>query len=629
MQPGGSDLLTQGDRGKIQQTGKEQLMKKSTGITRMARHLLAVILTVSLVCGLAGLEDGAYAASGTSPFANTRSSYNHNARFNGNLIVHGVDVSYFQATGSDWKAAKLNGCDYAIMRVTYTTYGNGSLNIDSKFATHYSKANAAGVMKGVYVFSQAKSAAEARKEAQYAVNRLRALGIGPEDLELPVYMDYEFAGKSSGKNKGRLYGLKQKTAIEAVNAFADVIRTNGYDPGVYANTNFFKSYLANGTGLASDIDMWCAQYYNMNQSPSNYTKWQYSSTARVNGILYYSTNKIGSTDVDFWYLNKNANSAAKTTIYGNTNLNYTGNAVKPVLEIYNGGTLLKEGTDYIVGGINNVKKSSSGAYAYVKGIGKYGGYALVPVTIDSGYINHIGLSKVGGVIFANKSGSSYSIGSNSNGAYVRNVPAGTTAGTLLSKIALKSSYSGKYTLKVIDARGSNVADGTRVSTGMMVGVYSGSTLKGTADITVNGSAINNTGANYLRTVNRSIVTVPTVSQQISNVLSGKSTNGALVVDGKGGKATIKELQKFLGVKQTGKITIKKKYKKYSTGVTSKKYANKKDPTVKAMQRWLGVKADGVWGKGTSKALQRKLGVKADGKFGKNSMKALQRYLNSR
>lgn len=67
-------------------------MKKSTGITRMARHLLAVILTVSLVCGLAGLEDGAYAASGTSPFANTRSSYNHNARFNGNLIVHGVDV---------------------------------------------------------------------------------------------------------------------------------------------------------------------------------------------------------------------------------------------------------------------------------------------------------------------------------------------------------------------------------------------------------------------------------------------------------------------------------------------------------------------------------------------------------
>ena len=604
-------------------------MKKSTGITRMARHLLAIVLTVSLVCGLAGLEDGAYAASGKSPFANTRSSYNHNSRFNGNLIVNGVDVSYFQATGSDWKAAKLNGCDFSIMRVTYTTYGNGSLNIDSKFATHYSKAKAAGVMKGVYVFSQAKNATEARKEAQYAVNRLRALGIGPKDLELPVYMDYEFAGKSSGKNKGRLYGLKQKAAIQAVNAFADVIRVNGYDPGVYANTNFFRSYLANGTGLAADIDQWCAQYYNMCQSPCGYTKWQYSSTARVNGIKYYSTNKIGSTDVDFWYLNKNVNKSPMTTIYGNTNLNYTGSAVRPTLEIYNGGTLLKEGTDYIVGGINNVKKSNSGAYAYVKGIGRYGGYALVPLTIDSGYINHIGLSKVGGAIFTNKSGSSYSIGSNNSGAYVRNVAAGTTAKTLLSKIALKSSYSGKYTLNVIDAKGSKVADGTKVSTGMMVGVYSGSTLKGTADITVNGSTINNTGANYLKTVNRSLVTVPTITQTVTNVVSGKSANGTLVVDGKGGKATIKEFQKFLGVKQTGKITIKKKYKKFSKGVTAKKYGNKKDPTVKAMQKWLGIKADGVWGKSTSKALQKKLGVKRDGYFGKNSMKALQRYLNNR
>ena len=629
MQTGGSDFLTQGDIEKIYQTGKEQLMKKSTGITRMARHLLAVILTVTLVCGLAGLEDGAYAASGKSPFANTRSSYNHNARFNGNLIVNGVDVSYFQATGSDWKAAKNNGCDFSIMRVTYTTYGNGSLNIDSKFATHYNKAKAAGVMKGVYVFSQAKSASEARKEAQYAVNRLKALGIGPKDLELPVYMDYEFAGKSSGKNKGRLYGIKQKTAIEAVNAFADVIRANGYEPGVYANTNFFKSYLANGVSLATDIDLWCAQYYNMNQSPSRYSKWQYTSTAKVNGIKYYSTNKIGSTDADFWYLNKTANKSPKTTIYGNTNLKYTGGAVKPVLEIYAGNTLLKEGKDYIVGGINNVKKSSSGAYAYVKGIGRYGGYALVPISIDNTYIKHVGLSAVGGTIFANKKGSSYKIGSNSFGAYVRNVPAGTTAGKLLDNIELKSSYEDKYTLRVITARGSTVGENSKVTTGMMVGVFSGSTRKGTADITVNGNAINNTGANYLKTVNRSVVTVPTVTQKVTNVLSGKAANGALVVDGKGGKATVKELQSFLGVKQTGKITIKKTLKKYSTGVTSKTIGNAADPTVKAMQKWLGVKADGIWGKSTSVALQKKLGVKADGYFGTNSMKALQRYLNKR
>lgn len=201
-------------------------------LSQMAVHMIVLVLTLCLVTGLAGFDNNVYATSSSgSPFANTKSSYLHNGRFDGNLIVHGVDVSYYQAVGSDWNKAKKNKCDYSIMRVTYTTYGSGSLNIDSKFATHYKKAKAAGVMAGVYVFSQAKNAGEARKEAQYAVNRLKALGIKPKDLELPIYMDYEFAGRSRGRNRGRLYGITRKKAIESVNAFADVIRANGYDPG--------------------------------------------------------------------------------------------------------------------------------------------------------------------------------------------------------------------------------------------------------------------------------------------------------------------------------------------------------------------------------------------------------------
>ena len=590
-------------------------------LSKAAAHMLVFMLTLSLIAGLTGLNNEAFAASSSkSPFANTKSSYTHNGRFDGNLIVHGVDVSYYQAVGSNWNKAKKNKCDYSIMRVTYTTYGSGSLNIDSKFATHYKKAKAAGVMAGVYVFSQAKNAGEARKEAQYAVNRLKALGIKPKDLELPIYMDYEFAGRSRGRNRGRLYGITRKKAIESVNAFADVIRANGYDPGVYANTSFFNKYLANGNGLSSDIDLWCAQYYNRNESPSLYTKWQYTSTAKVKGVKFYSTNKIGSTDADFWYLNRKTNPKPITQIYGNTNLNYTGKAVRPVLEIYAGKTLLKEGTDYIVGGINNVAKSSSGAFAYVKGIGKYGGYALVPITIGSGFIKHIGLSGVGTSVIANKSGSTYSIGSSNKGSYVRNVPAKTTASKMLGKIKSKKS---KYTLAIIDAKGKKVSGSTAVATGMMVGVYKGSTLVGTADITVNGKAINNTGANYLRKANRKS-SVPV------NSSTGSATvgNGKLDVDGEGGPATVKALRKFLGVNHTGKLKIKKSLRKYNTSVKSRKNSSKSDPTVKAMQKWLGVEADGKWGKNTSKALQKKLGINASGYFGKKSMKALQRYLNA-
>ena len=590
-------------------------------LSQMAVHMIVLVLTLCLVTGLAGFDNNVYATSSSgSPFANTKSSYLHNGRFDGNLIVHGVDVSYYQAVGSDWNKAKKNKCDYSIMRVTYTTYGSGSLNIDSKFATHYKKAKAAGVMAGVYVFSQAKNAGEARKEAQYAVNRLKALGIKPKDLELPIYMDYEFAGRSRGRNRGRLYGITRKKAVESVNAFADVIRANGYDPGVYANTSFFNKYLANGNGLSSDIDLWCAQYYNRNESPSLYTKWQYTSTAKVKGVKFHSTNKIGSTDADFWYLNRKTNPKPITQIYGNTNLNYTGKAVRPVLEIYAGKTLLKEGTDYIVGGINNVAKSSSGAFAYVKGIGKYGGYALVPITIGSGFIKHIGLSGVGTSVIANKSGSTYSIGSSNKGSYVRNVPAKTTASKMLGKIKSKKS---KYTLAIIDAKGKKVSGSTAVATGMMVGVYKGSTLVGTADITVNGKAINNTGANYLRKANRKS-SVPV------NSSTGSATvgNGKLDVDGEGGPATVKALRKFLGVNHTGKLKIKKSLRKYNTSVKSRKNSSKSDPTVKAMQKWLGVEADGKWGKNTSKALQKKLGINASGYFGKKSMKALQRYLNA-
>ena len=593
-------------------------MSISKKVSKISVHVLALVLTACLITGLAGTADPVYAVSSSkSPFANTKSSYQHNGRFDGNLIVHGVDVSYFQSMSSDWNKAKRNQCDYAIMRVTYTTYGNGSLNVDSKFATHFTKARAAGVMRGVYVFSQAKNATEGAKEAQYAINRLKALGIGPKDLELPLYMDYEFAGKSSGRNKGRLYGLTKKRAIEAVNAFCDVVRANGYDPGVYANTNFFKNYLNNGVGLASDIDLWCAQYYSMNQSPSNYSKWQYTSTAHVNGILYYSTNKIGSTDADFWYLNKKANASPITTIYGNTYLNYTGNPVRPTLEIYAGSTLLKEGTDYIVGGINNINKGAA-AYAYVKGIGKYGGYALVPITIGSGFIKHLGLSGVGTSVIANTNGGKFNIGSNSSGAFVRNVPSGTKAGDMLGKLKSKKD---SYTLAIIDAYGKKVDKSTAVVTGMMVGVYSGKTLKGTADITVNGSAINNRGANYMCKANRS---------GYVSVSNSARTSGGLVVDGIGGKGTIKALQAYLGVKQTGKITVKKSKYKYCKALKSVKKVKKtkKDPTVVALQKWLGVKADGVWGKGTSKALQKRLGVKANGKFGKSSMKALQRFLNN-
>ena len=51
-------------------------------------------------------------------------------------------------------------------------------------------------------------------------------------------------------------------------------------------------------------------------------------------------------------------------------------------------------------------------------------------------------------------------------------------------------------------------------------------------------------------------------------------------------------------------------------------------TYAAIQRWVGVKDDGILGPITRKAVQKKLGVKADGIWGKLTISALQRKLNA-
>ena len=106
-----------------------------------------------------------------------------------------------------------------------------------------------------------------------------------------------------------------------------------------------------------------------------------------------------------------------------------------------------------------------------------------------------------------------------------------------------------------------------------------------------------------------------------------TTNGKLVVDGIGGIATVQRLQEFLGLPKTDGITIRKDLQKYVPALKAYDYGNG-SPTVKAMQKWLGLSdPDGLWGSNTSKGLQKKLGVTQDGIAGTNTFKALQKYLN--
>ena len=125
--------------------------------------------------------------------------------------------------------------------------------------------------------------------------------------------------------------------------------------------------------------------------------------------------------------------------------------------------------------------------------------------------------------------------------------------------------------------------------------------------------------------------VSTTSATTTKTTTAATTaTGKLVVDGVGGTATVKAMQKFFGVGQDGVISGQNLslQKKYYPSLTAVKAGTGGSATIKQLQRWVSVGQDGVLGPTTIKAWQKKIGVTADGVFGTNSMKAWQKYLNT-
>lgn len=103
----------------------------------------------------------------------------------------------------------------------------------------------------------------------------------------------------------------------------------------------------------------------------------------------------------------------------------------------------------------------------------------------------------------------------------------------------------------------------------------------------------------------------------------------LTVDGIGGAATVKAMQKYFSTTQDGVISgqTASLMNKYCPSLKAYQSGKSGSPCIKNLQRWLSVGQDGIIGPGTVKAWQKKIGVTADGIFGANSMKAWQRFLN--
>ena len=189
----------------------------------------------------------------------------------------GIDVSSHNGRIA-WDDVSENGVAFAVIRAGGRTYRDGTIYTDARFKRNMRSAWFHHVDRGVYFYSQAVSEAEAREEAEAVLK-----SINGADLKLPVFLDVEDTG-TDGKGRADKLTRAQRTAV--VLAFADVIREEGYTPGVYANRWYLSSMMDADALRDAGVVIWLAEYTNAAtpKYDGTYDYWQYSKTGTVPGI---------------------------------------------------------------------------------------------------------------------------------------------------------------------------------------------------------------------------------------------------------------------------------------------------------------------------------------------------------
>lgn len=153
----------------------------------------------------------------------------------GSSIARGIDVSKHNL-GIDWSQVPSSGVSFVFVKAGSTNSG-----VDPYFDVNMRGANAAGLRTGVYLYSYAANAEQARAEANQLMQ-----WIGNYTVNYPVVYDVE---APCHKN------MSQAQLHELINAFCSIVEANGYYPVVYSSRNMFRDKIGN-----IGYDKWVAQY---------------------------------------------------------------------------------------------------------------------------------------------------------------------------------------------------------------------------------------------------------------------------------------------------------------------------------------------------------------------------------
>ncbi len=252
-------------------------MKLSVKFTKPRKRVLlaGAVIAAAIIITAAVLNKS---DAGKQRFFNTDAEY-----------VEGIDVS--QHNGEiDWnKAAKAT--DFAIIRAGYRTYGDGNITEDSRFRENAARANGAEIPIGVYFYTQAITPDEAEDEADFVIDLIK-----PYDIDLPVFIDFEYPYDSDGNATGRMNSaaLSGSEIADILNAFCSRIKRAGFSAGVYSSSSLLNFNIKT-SALNSDLFIWVADYNSKVTYLGKYDMWQYSKRGACDGV------NSKYTDLNRWY----------------------------------------------------------------------------------------------------------------------------------------------------------------------------------------------------------------------------------------------------------------------------------------------------------------------------------------
>jgi GH25 family lysozyme M1 (1,4-beta-N-acetylmuramidase) len=186
----------------------------------------------------------------------------------------GIDVSEHNGDSIDWKKVRKDGYSFVFLRIGYRGYSEeGKLKEDPTFEKNYKAARKAGLDVGVYFFSQALDADEAREEAAFVLEKLDG-----RELQMPVVYDVEDIENESA----RADSVSSGQHTENVREFSLAIARGGYNPMLYINL-MWQTFRINMRNLY-DLPVWYSGYADKPQTTYDFSVWQYSNTGKVDGI---------------------------------------------------------------------------------------------------------------------------------------------------------------------------------------------------------------------------------------------------------------------------------------------------------------------------------------------------------